>query len=226
MADHSGHRERLRAEFLARPDSFPEHKLLELLLFYVLPRQDTNPLAHELIERFGSLAGVMDASEEELEKVKGVGKSAGVLLQLIKECNRRYLHERTSTEGVVTDSAGAAAVLHSHFYGARAEMIYVLSLDGKGRQLSCSKVSEGSPNAADVTGRLVMEAALRSNATRVVLAHNHVSGVAIPSDADRATTDYLWDLLEKVGITLVDHLIFTDDDYVSMRESGFFLKPR
>ena len=79
MGTHDGHRQRLKTEFLARPDSFPDHKLLELLLFYANPRSDTNPLAHELLDRFGSLAGVLDATPEELQKVKGVGEHAAVL---------------------------------------------------------------------------------------------------------------------------------------------------
>ncbi len=84
MGPHDGHRQRLKTEFLARPDSFPDHKLLELLFFYANPRSDTNPLAHELIDRFGSLAGVLDAPPEELCKVKGMGKHGAVLLKTVK----------------------------------------------------------------------------------------------------------------------------------------------
>ena len=90
MADHSGHRARLRREFLTRPESFPDHKVLELLLFYVQPRKDTNPLAHELMERFGSLQGVLDAPPEALEQVKGVGERSSALFLAIKELGRRY----------------------------------------------------------------------------------------------------------------------------------------
>lgn len=221
MADHSGHRDRLRGEFMARPESFPDHKLLELLLFYALPRQDTNPIAHELLEHFGSLAGVLDATPEALEQVKGVGDRAAVLFRAVKELGRRYHTMRGSLTDIIRDTGDAEDVLRPYFYGARDEMVYLLCLDGKGKVLSCPKISEGNVNAAEVPPRKIVDAALRSNAAQVVLAHNHVSGLALPSVEDRATTAYLKDLLERVGVTLLDHLIFSHDDMVSLRDSGY-----
>ena len=189
MGTHDGHRQRLKTEFLARPDSFPDHKLLELLLFYANPRSDTNPLAHELIDRFGSLAGVLDAPVEELCKVKGVGE-----------------HH----------------LLRPYFFGARNEMLCLLCLDGKGKVLGIRKLGEGNVNAVAITTRLITEAALSLNASAVVLAHNHVSGIALPSDDDVATTNSLAPFLAKLGVELVDHLIFVDDDMVSLRDSGYY----
>ena len=221
MADHSGHRERLREEFLARPESFPDHKVLELLLFYALPRRDTNPIAHDLIDRFGSLAGVLDADPEAVARVAGMGRQSAVLLQVVKELGRRYQTLRAGLEGIVSDTRAAANVLRPCFYGAKNELVYLLCMDGKGKLLSCPKIGEGSVNAAEVIPRKVVNAALLSNATMVVLAHNHVSGLALPSQEDRATTLYLRDLLAQVGVTLLDHLVFVDDDMVSMADSGF-----
>ena len=100
MGIHDGHRRRLKTEFLIRPDAFPDHKVLELLLFYANPRADTNPLAHALIERFGSLTGVLDATPDELCKVPGIGEHASVLLKAVKELGGRYLAGRTSVEDV------------------------------------------------------------------------------------------------------------------------------
>ena len=221
MADHSGHRDRLREEFLARPESFPDHKVLELLLFYALPRRDTNPIAHELIEQFGSLAGVLDADPETVARVRGMGANSAVLLQVVKELGRRYQTLRGGMEGIVSDTRTAAELLRPYFYGAKNELVYLLCMDGKGKLLSCPRIGEGSVNAAEVVPRKVVNAALRSNATMVVLAHNHVSGLALPSQEDRATTLYLRDLLAQVGVTLLDHMVFVDDDMVSMRDSGF-----
>lgn len=222
MADHSGHRERLRAEFLARPESFPDHKLLELLLFYALPRQDTNPVAHELLEQFGSIRGVLDAEPKALIRVSGVGDRAAVLFRAAKELGRRYHAQRSSVTDLVRNTRDAGELLQPYFYGARNELVYLLCLDGKGKALACPQISEGSVNAAEVVTRKVVDAALRCNAAMAVLAHNHVSGLALPSAEDKATTLYLRDVLEKVNVRLIDHLIFCDDDMVSLRDSGYF----
>ena len=200
MGTHDGHRQRLKTEFLARPDSFPDHKLLELLLFYANPRSDTNPLAHELLNHFGSLAGVLDATPEELQKVKGVGEHAAVLFKAAKELSGRYLTARTQMDDIARNTRDYFALLQPYFFGARNEQLCLLCMDGKG-------------NA---------EAALSLNAAAVVLAHNHVSGIAFPSGDDIATTESLAPFLARMGVELVDHLIFVDDDMVSLRDSGFY----
>lgn len=220
MADHSGHRERLREEFLARPDSFPDHRVLELLLFYALPRQDTNPIAHDLLSCFGSLEGVLDAPEEALARVKGVGKGSAVLIKTVKELSRRYGSSKVKLGRLVLNNYTAYEILHPMFFGARSEMVYLLCMDGKRKLLGCAKVGEGTVNNAEILPRRVVETALNHNAAQVILGHNHVSGVALPSDEDKSATLYLQTLLSQVGVTLVDHLIFVDDDMVSMGESG------
>ena len=222
MADHTGHRDRLRKEFMARPESFPDHKVLELLLFYVLPRQDTNPLAHDLLDRFGSLQGVLDAKPEALAQVKGVGERAAVLFRAVKELGRRYLAARSSLEDIVDRTAVACDLLRPCFFGARNERVAVLCMDGKRKVLGVRQVAEGNVNAVEVTTRLIVEAALSLNATNLILAHNHVSGLAFPSPEDKVTTRHLCEVLRQLGIELLDHLIFSDDDAVSLRESGFF----
>ncbi|WP_130871019.1 JAB domain-containing protein [Intestinimonas massiliensis (ex Afouda et al. 2020)] len=222
MGTHDGHRQRLKTEFLARPDSFPDHKLLELLLFYANPRSDTNPLAHELMDHFGSLAGVLDATPEELQKVKGVGEHAAVLFKAVKEFSGRYLTVRTQVDGIARNARDYYALLRPYFFGARNEMLCLLCLDGKHKVLGIRRLGEGNVNAVSITTRLIAEAALSLNASAVVLAHNHVSGIALPSDEDVATTNSLAPILSTLGIDLTDHLIFVDDDMVSLRDSGFY----
>ena len=222
MGTHDGHRQRLKTEFLARPDSFPDHKLLELLLFYANPRSDTNPLAHELMDHFGSLAGVLDATPEELQKVKGVGEHAAVLFKAVKEFSGRYLTNRTQMDDIARNSRDYYALLRPYFFGARNEMLCLLCLDGKHKVLGIRRLGEGNVNAVSITTRLIAEAALSLNASAVVLAHNHVSGIALPSDEDVATTNSLAPILSTLGIDLTDHLIFVDDDMVSLRDSGFY----
>lgn len=222
MGIHDGHRRRLKQEFLARPDVFPDHKVLELILFYANPRSDTNPLAHTLLEHFGSLAGVLDAAPEELGKVKGVGEHAVVLLKAVKEMGGRYLTDRTSVESIIRSTGDACRVLRPYFFGARSEIVCLLCMDGKRKLLGVRRLCEGNVNTVAVTTRLVVEAALALNATAAILAHNHVSGLAFPSPEDRSTTDQLRGVLAQVGVLLADHIIFSDDDAVSLRDSGLY----
>ena len=222
MGTHDGHRGRLKTEFLARPDSFPDHKVLELLLFYANPRSDTNPIAHALMEHFGSLAGVLDAPVEELVKVPGVGDHSAVLMKTVKELSKRYFAARSDMTEHITRSSDCYRILRPYFIGATTELVYLLCMDGKQKVLGVRKVAEGDVNSASIITRKLAEAALSLNACRVVLAHNHVSGLAIPSAEDRRTTGHLQEVLRHVGVTLVDHMVFADDDMVSMAESGFF----
>ena len=220
MSIHDGHRRRFKEEFLARPDSFPDHKLLELLLFYANPRGDTNPTAHALMDQFRSLAGVLDAQPEALKEVPGVGDHAVTLLKAVKELSGRYLAARTSLEDILNSTEDVYRLLRPYFFGAREELAYVVCLDGKGKCLGVRKVGEGSINAAEITTRKVAEAAMTLGASRIILAHNHTSGLALPSVEDKATTAYLGRVLAGLGVELADHMIFVDDDMVSMRDSG------
>lgn len=222
MGIHDGHRRRLKTEFMARPDSFPDHKALEVLLFYANPRSDTNPLSHALMEQFGSLSGVLDASVEELQKVPGIGEHAAVLLKCVKELSGRYLTGRSNLENIVDGTKTAYGILRPYFFGARNERVCVLCMDGKQKLLGVRQVAEGNVNAVEITTRLIVEAALSLNATNLILSHNHVSGLAFPSPEDKNTTNHLHKILARVGVELTDHIIFTDDDAVSLRDSGFF----
>ena len=220
---HAGHRSRVKEEFLRRGlDSFPEHRVLELLLFYAIPQGDTNELAHRLVERFGSLAGVLDASVEDLCAVPGVGEHTALLLRMVPGLCGRYVASRSSVGDIVDCSARVREVLEPYFFGARKEMVYLMCLDGKRKVLGVRKITEGSINAAEVTTRRITEEAVSLRAGAVILAHNHVSGLAIPSNEDCSTTRYLKQVLEPIGIELLDHVVFCDDDMVSMKDSMIF----
>ena len=223
MGLHDGHRKRLKEQFLHHGDGFHDHQLLELLLCYAIPQGDVNGLAHRLLDRFGSLAGVLDARPEALTQVPGVGEHTAVLLKLLPVLAGRYQADRASL-GVILDSTQAAGRYLRPFFsqGARYEMAYLVCLDGKYKVLGCHKLGEGTVNAAEITPRTVVELALAHNATAAILAHNHLSGLALPSNADLMTTQQLYTILQSVGVELLDHLIFTDDDMVSLRDSGLF----
>ena len=220
---HTGHRQRAKHEFLARGlEGMPDHRALELLLFYAIPQGDVNPLAHQLIDHFGDLAGVFNAPYDQLLEVKGVGENTATLIKLLPALAGRYLERRTEMDGQLLTAWQFRELLLPCFFGARNDMAYLVCMDGKNKLIACRKLGEGIADQVTILTRKVMEVALACNATRVALAHNHVSGVAMPSSADLHTTQELRRVLKQVGIELVDHFIIADDDMVSMRESGCF----
>lgn len=222
MSVHSGHRQRMRDRFLAEGlNNFTDIQVLELLLFYAIPRQDTNPIAHALLDRFGGLAQVMEAPIEELEKVPGVGHNAAVLLALAPAVGRYYMVERAKAGLALNTIDACRDYLQTFFIGRRMEVVYLLCLDAKCKVLSCREVGEGSVNSANVPIRRIVEMALMSNATSVILAHNHPSGIAYPSEEDINTTRRVAAALSTVDIALADHIIVADDDYVSLAQSGY-----
>lgn len=221
---HAGHRHRMKREFLARGlEGMPDHRVLELLLFFAIPQGDVNPLAHALMDHFGSIAGVFHATYDQLLSVKGVGENTAALILLIPALGGRYLQERADLKRVYQTSWQFRDLLEPEFFGARNELVYLICLDGKMKLLSPPKLlGEGIADAASISTRKVMETALACNASAVVLAHNHVSGLAVPSTEDIMTTRQLARSLHQVGILLYDHFIVADGDMVSMRESGYF----
>lgn len=218
---HAGHRKRTRAEFLERGlNGLPDHRVLELILFYAIPQGDVNPLAHRLADHFGSLAGVFHATYEQLLEVPGVGVNTAALLQLIPAACARYMEESASFDGQIVSTWQFRELLLPLFFGQRNELAYLVCMDGKNKVLATKKLGEGVANSVLITTRKVLEAALPCNATRVALAHNHVSGVALWSQSDVDTTLRLQGALREAGIELVDHFIIANDDMVSMADSG------
>jgi len=220
---HDGHRARLKSRFRTHGlDNFDEHTVLELLLFYALPQRDVNPLAHELLNRFGRLANVFDASEEELRSVPGIGENAATLIMLIPQLSRRYLMSRTSFDDILDSTQKAGNYLLPRFHGERDEVVYVLAMDAKCSVLGCKLLFRGSVNSTHVNVRKIVEYALSAGATNLILAHNHTSGIALPSREDMETTQRVRDALASVDVTLTDHIIVADDDFVSLADNGFF----
>jgi DNA repair protein RadC len=203
-------------------DSFDDHNALELLLFYALPRVDANPIAHELEERFGTLSGVFDAPYEELVKVPGIGENAALLIKLIPQVARRYQISRAKPNSILNSTRKAGDFLLPYFYGERDEVVYMACLDAKCKVLACKLMFRGGVNSASLNIRKIVETALASNASSVILAHNHTSGIAIPSQEDKDTTGRVRDALRAVEITLADHIVVADNDYVSFADNGFF----
>lgn len=224
MSVHDGHRARMRARFLENGlDNFAEHEALEMLLYHCLSRGDTNELAHRLIREFGSLPQVMEASVEELQKMEGVGKHTAESLRFFADFCRYYFVKQAQDDGkplnCVKDSGN---YLWPRFIGQHNEMVYLVCLDAKSKVLCCKLVGEGSINSASVSVRKIVEVALAANASAAILAHNHPGGLAVPSGEDVQTTRVIAKALHTVDIRLMDHLVFSKTDYVSLRESGYY----
>lgn len=218
---HAGHRQRLKERFLQEGlDHFSQINALELLLFYCVPRRDTNPLAHKLLAHFGKLYNVLEASYEELLKVEGVNENIATYLTLVHAAGRYYVKNRTQENVILTTIDQCGDYLMPYFHGLQNETVFLLCLDAKCKVLACKKVGEGSVNSASISIRKIVETALNCNAVSVVLAHNHPSGLAIPSVEDIQTTRRLGRALNSVEIVLADHIVVAEDEFVSIVQSG------
>lgn len=217
---HKDHRQRVRKRYLADGiGSMADHNIIELLLFYGVPYKDTNCIAHELIEKFGSLSGAVDAPVEELMKINGIGENAAVLIHLVHDIAVKYNESKSNFKADVIEQENYKNVLSMKYMGETREMVYMLCVDARGRVLRTVKIANGSPDSANVSNREIIEAALRNDAKNIIIAHNHPNGFAAPSIADITATRALVPLLEAVDIILADHIIVAGDDCFSMAES-------
>lgn len=215
-----GHRERLKRRFLNEGlRNFEDYQALELLLFYAIPRKDTSPIARALIQRFGSFSAVLEAPLEELQKVDGMGESSATYLKILSAAAGYYMTDLTRFKKQITSTGEAREYLLPRFLGLTNECVYLLCLDKSGRILYGNLINEGTVDLSTLSPRTVVEIALRVGASRIILAHNHPRGFAIPSSDDIATTVELRTLLSTLGIELADHIVVSENDCVSMRES-------
>lgn len=222
---HSGHRGRMKARYLEQGlDALADHEALELLLYYAIPRADVNPLAHRLIQHFGSYAAVLEADVSELRKVEGVGESTALLIRLVRDLDRRVLIEKAGGDRrpVLAEAEAAGRFFLPYFYGLREERVYAAFLDDHFRLLKCRCMFEGGINFVPLSVRKLVEAAIQEHATNLIIAHNHPAGQAIPSVEDREHTLQLAAALRAVELQLTDHIIVAGEEYLSMSECGYF----
>lgn len=218
---HAGHRARLRRRFRDEGiDTFEDHQILELLLFYGIPRRDTNEIAHLLLKRHGSLSGVLDADVADLAANEGIGEGAALLLSLVPAVARRYLHDRCRRSTSLRTTEHVAEFIVPLMVGRTEEVFYVICVDTQLRPIVPALVATGSVNQAHVEPRHVVEAALRHKAHAVVLAHNHPTGTARPTTADHRLTKTLVNALGLIGIRVLDHLVVAGDDWFSFARAG------
>ena len=219
---HEGHRQRLKNRFLTEGiGSFEDHEVLELLLYYAIPQGDTNPLAHRLLEHFGTLSSVFDASVEDLCKVEGVGRHTATLISLMPHISQLYTSLSVRDKKVLANTAEAGEYV-CKMIGLRAcEVFAIISLDAQRRVISFDIIEEGTVSSANVDARKVVTCALRRNASAIIFAHNHPGGSLCASEGDRRLTQRLCDLFEGMGIHVIDHIIAAGaSKFLSMSDNG------
>lgn len=214
---HKNHRARMR-ETIRKTGvaGLPDINLLEYLLFHSISRKDTNEIAHRLLNTFGSLNGVFNASYEQLLEVEGMGESSALLISLIPGISRRYVESGESKKINLSESEDAVDYIKTKYYGEKKEVFYMLCLDVLGNLINCCKLGEGTPETVLVDKRNILETAFRNKADTVIFAHNHPNGIAAPSRDDIDMTGDLTAIFRKVGVRIADHIIVAGNDALSL----------
>lgn len=218
---HGGHRARMRERFLTYGDGvFADHELLEQLLYYALPRRNTNDLAHTLIETYGSLSAVLEADEEELAAVAGVGEQTAHLIAVCAALAKRYaaafVSGETDRRRTITGVREAVDFLRPHYIGVRNERLSLILLDNAMRVVDFTVLGEGSVSTVALPARTVLARAVRKNAAAAILAHNHPDGVASPSNDDIAATKRMAEALRAIDVVLLEHIILTKETFCAV----------
>lgn len=217
---HAGHRDRLRARFLAAPDTVADYELLELLLFAAIPRRDVKPLAKRLIAQFGSLGGVLNAEAAQLQRRAGISEGTVALLRAVAAGARRMLREEVASRPVVSSWQQLLDYLSVAMKYEKTEQFRLLFLDRKNALIADEVQQRGTVDHAPVYPREVAKRALELHASALLMVHNHPSGDPTPSPGDVAITRDVAKALKAVGVTLHDHLIIGRRDNASFKSLG------
>jgi len=222
---HEGHRERMRTRYRAGGlDNFADHEVLELLLYYCTPRGDTNPRAHKMLEKFGSLHNLFEADVEALMERLGCSENVAVLLNLIPALANRYSISKRSQKLRLLNDRIAAEYAMDLFVGHAVERFYVFCLDAQLRLKNTALISEGTVDEAAVYLREVAKAAFQDKVANIILAHNHPGGSLRPSRADYDVTRRVTEGLDYFGVKVRDHIIVAGDTYYSFAARGQTVK--
>lgn len=222
--DYLGHRERLRRRFLLGGGrDMPDYELLELLLTIVIPRRDVKPLAKELIRKFGSFAGVVNAPLEELMLVKGVKENTAAVLRIVRECSVRSSWQ--SLKGmdapVISDFDAMVDYCRSAMAYQTVEEFRIIFLNSKLYVIGEEIQQCGTVDQVAIHPREVIKSAMMHGASAMILVHNHPSGIVTPSKADMEITKRIKEAAEAVSIRLFDHLIISKSSVYSFHNQGF-----
>ncbi len=217
---HSGHRQRLKEKFLKDSGrSLADHELLELILFFAMPRVNTNPTAHSLIDKLGSLDGVLNATPEQIGSVEGAGQSTYLLMAAVSEMNRRIKLQADPVVKRYDTLSSVGSFLSNYYKGMKIEQFSAMLFDNSMRLIDFVVLSSGSVNSAPFDVRELARVALSKDAARVIISHNHPGGQSIPTTPDREVSWQAEAALMAISITLVEHIIVGDDGYTPILHS-------
>lgn len=218
---HKGHRGRVKQRYIKSGlDSFEDYQVLEMLLFYCYPQKDTHEIAHKMINTFGSLHNLFEASAIDIMNQCKVTENVAVLVSLTPHLAKRYFKGRWGKKEVLDNSKLIGQFAISLFIGQKYECFYVICLDTQHQLLDAVMAQEGSIDSAPIYPRNIVEIALKHNAASVALAHNHPSGSLKPSHPDIEATKLIAKALESIDIDIVDHIIVAGEKYFSFSEKG------
>ena len=217
---HKGHRQRVKERYMndSNLDSFEEHEALELLLYYCYPQKDTNPIAHKMINEFGSFTNLVEAHPKEIAKRCNISENVAILVSMVPHLSRQYLNGKWGEKLEMSNSKLVGEYCVSLFANTYYECFYILCLDNQRRLIRAELVHKGSKDSSAVYPRIIVESALKNKAASVVLAHNHPGGGLLPSKGDIDVTKKVKLALNTVDIEVMDHVITGGDKYYSFIE--------
>jgi DNA repair protein RadC len=218
----ANHRQRLRDRFLeGGASAMPDYEILELVLFRAIPRQDVKPLAHKLLETFGDFNGVLSAPIPRLKEVKGVGDAIVLELKIIEAAAHRLARSRVLQRPILSSWDALIDYCHTAMAHRETEQFRVLYLDTKNTLIADEEQAKGTVNHVPVYPREVVKRALETNASALILVHNHPSGDPTPSQSDIEMTAKVKAAAEALGLTLHDHIIIGKSTELSFRSEGY-----
>ena len=222
-----GHRERIKNKFKKEGlKPFLDHEVLELLLTYSIPRKDTKKLAWALLKTFGSLSGVLEASNFELQKVKGLGQQSALLINIIREIITRHSFDKVKQRRSIANQEELYNYCMAHLQNKKQECFEVLFLDIKLRLIASEILSEGNIDNTTVYPRKLIELILKHGAKYIICVHNHLSGDPSPSMEDKFMTDNLKNVLDILSVKMVDHIIVGRGKIYSFESGSYIEKPK
>ena len=227
MGVHDGHRNRLRERFLKEGmDNFEPHEVLELFLYYSIPYKDTNPIAHRLLEEFGTLSAVFSANASDLTKVDGISSNTAVLLNMIPYLCRYYRKDYVNPRLKLNSLGSVRKFLYSLLVDEPSEVMYMVCLDTRDQLIRPILINRGTVNQVNVHLREIHAKVLQTGAVSVVLGHNHPSGLVKPSTEDVRLTEKIVKSLAYLDVNVYDHIIVGGEDTFSFGESGLLSQCR
>ena len=223
MRSNLGHRQRVKQRFRDEGlGHFEESHALELLLFYAVPRRDTKPIARRLLDAFGSYSKVLEADMAALCKVEGVGESVATYIKLLHASYRYYHLNKNVQPQSFHNTEEYAKYLIALYHGLNKEQVHITCLNAKGELIFSKLLAEGTVTSVDIPIRRLMDISINCGAVSVILSHNHPDGLLKGSPEDVACTRRVAKALLAAEIRLIDHVLVSGDDYVSLLESGFY----